>query len=110
MEIQNFLRLINHLEILFKRLLEVIVNGVVACSHCMGLVMGEGMGNDGFLYYTIYCTHYTRTGTGTGNHCFLLCPILVPVPVPCSVYEPSHGDVPLVQLLKYRNYFVVQLR
>ena len=59
-----------------QRLLEVIVNGVMACSRCMGLVMGEGMGNDGFLYYTIYCTHYTGTGTGTGNHCFLLCPSL----------------------------------
>ena len=33
---------------------------------------GQGPGNDGFLYYAIYCSHYTGTGTGTGNHCFLL--------------------------------------
>ena len=37
------------------------------------------MGNDGFLYYAMHCTHYT--GTGTGNHRFLLFP--VPVPVQC---------------------------
>ena len=44
----------------------------MACSHCTGPGTGQGMGNDGFLYYAMYCTHYT--GTGTGNHCFLLCP------------------------------------
>ena len=32
---------------------------------------GKGTGNDGFLHYAMYCTHYTRTGTVTGNHCFL---------------------------------------
>ena len=39
---------------------------VMACSHC------TGTGDNGFLYYTMYCAHYTRTGTG--YHCFLLCP------------------------------------
>ena len=28
-------------------------------------------GNNGFLYYTMYCTHYA--GTETRNHCFLSC-------------------------------------
>ena len=32
---------------------------------------GQGPGNDGFLYYTMYSTHHT--GTGAGNHCFLFC-------------------------------------
>ena len=46
----------------------------MAHSHCTGPGQGQGQGpgNDGFLYYTMYCAHYT--GTGTGNHCFLLCP------------------------------------
>ena len=35
-------------------------------SHC------TGPGNDGFLYYAMYCTLYS--GAGTGNHCFLLYP------------------------------------
>ena len=41
-----------------------------------GTRIGQGPGNDGFLYYTMYCIHYTGTGTGTGTgtHCFLLCP------------------------------------
>ena len=32
-----------------------------------------GTENNGFLYYDMYCTHYTGTGTVKGNHCFLLC-------------------------------------
>ena len=24
-------------------------------------------GNDGFLYYAMYCTHYTKTGNRTGS-------------------------------------------
>ena len=32
--------------------------------------------NNGFLYYAMYCIHYTGIGTETGNHCFLLCPFL----------------------------------
>ena len=35
---------------------------LMAHSHC------TGPGNDGFLYYAMYCTHYT--GTGTGYHCY----------------------------------------
>ena len=31
--------------------------------------IGTGMGNDGYLYYTMYYR-------GTGTHCFLLCPCL----------------------------------
>ena len=30
------------------------VAGLMTCSHCTG--PGQGMGNNGFLYYTIYCT------------------------------------------------------
>ena len=30
------------------------------------------LGNDGFLYYTMYCTDYTGTGIGPEYHCFLL--------------------------------------
>ena len=40
--------------------------------HCMG--QGQGRENDGFLYYAMYCEHYTETGTGTRKHYFLLCP------------------------------------
>ena len=46
----------------------------MAHSHCTGPGQGQGPGNDGFLYYPIYCSHYTGRGTGTGNHCFLLYP------------------------------------
>ena len=28
-------------------------------SHCMGPGTGQGPENGGFLYYTMYCTHYT---------------------------------------------------
>ena len=48
----------------------------MACSHCTGPGTGQGTGIDGFLYYSMYCTHHTVTGTETGNHCFLLCPSL----------------------------------
>ena len=34
---------------------------LMAHSHCTGL--GQGRGNDGSLYYVMYCTHYTGTGT-----------------------------------------------
>ena len=40
----------------------------MACSHCTGPGTGQGTGNGGFLYYAMYCTHYT--GTETGNHCY----------------------------------------
>ena len=40
---------------------------VMAHSHCTG----PGQGNDGSVYYAMYCTHFT--GTGTVYHCFLLC-------------------------------------
>ena len=36
----------------------------MAHSHC------TGPGNDGSLYYAMYCTHHT--GTGTGYNCYLL--------------------------------------
>ena len=53
--------------------LAVVVPGsVMAQSHRTGPGQGQGPGNDGFLYYAVYCSHYT--GTGTGNHCFLLYP------------------------------------
>ena len=28
---------------------------------------GNGTGNDGFMYFAMYCSHYTGTGTGTGK-------------------------------------------
>ena len=43
---------------------------LMAHSHWTGPGPGQGPGNDGFLYYAMYCTHYT--GTKTCNHCFLL--------------------------------------
>ena len=42
----------------------------------------EQDGYNGFLYYSMYCTHYT----GTGQLLFSIVPITVPVP--CSVNEP----------------------
>ena len=46
---------------------------VIAHSHCTGPGQGHGPGNDGFLHYAMYCTHYKGIETGAGNHCFLLC-------------------------------------
>ena len=39
---------------------------VMAHSHCTGPGQGQGPGNYGFLYYAMYCTHYTGTETGPG--------------------------------------------
>ena len=68
----------------------------MAHLHCTGL--GQGLGNDGFLYKTMYCTHYTVTGTETetGNHFVSIVPVQVPVPilVSCSVYEPLGWQPP----------------
>ena len=41
--------------------------GLMAHTHCTGPGQGQGPGNDGFLYFTMYCTHYT----GPGNDGFL---------------------------------------
>ena len=38
---------------------------VTAHSHCTGPGQRHEPGNDWFLYYVIYCTHYTGTGVGT---------------------------------------------
>ena len=57
----------------------------MAHSHCTGPGLGQGPGNDVFLYYTMYCTHYTGKGTGTGKHCFLLFTRSVPCPGPDPV-------------------------
>ena len=54
---------------------------------------GNRTGNDGFLYYAMYCTYYTETGNGTGNGIgdqwvpYPLPP--VPSPVPCLVPVPG---------------------
>ena len=56
---------------------------VMAHSHCNG----TGTRNDGFLYYAMYCTHYTGSGAET-EPLLSIVPIPVPVPVPCSVYKP----------------------
>ena len=70
----------------------------MAHLHCtgQGQGQGQGLGNDGFLYKTMYCTHYTVTGTETGNHFFSIVPVQVPVPilVSCSVYEPLRWQPP----------------
>ena len=47
--------------------LQQLLLGLMAHSHCTGPGQGQGPGNDGFLYYAIYCSHYTGRGTGTGN-------------------------------------------
>ena len=36
---------------------------IMAHSHCTGPGQGPGLGNDGFLYYTMYCTHCTGPGS-----------------------------------------------
>ena len=43
---------------------------IMAHSHCTGPGQGQGQGpgNDGSLYYAMYCTYYTGTGTGTETH------------------------------------------
>ena len=41
-----------------------ILKQVMAHSHCTGPGPDQGPGNDGFLYYTMYCTHYTGKGAG----------------------------------------------
>ena len=45
---------------------------LMAHSHYMG--QGQGLGNGGFLYYTMYSIHCVGTGTGIGDHCVLLYP------------------------------------
>ena len=55
---------------------------VLAYTHRTGPGPGQKPGNDWFLYYTMYCTHYTRTVTRAGNHCFLSCSS---PPCPCPV-------------------------
>ena len=47
---------------------------------------GQGSGNDGFLYYAMYCTHYTMDRDG--EPLFSIVPNPVTVPALCSVYEP----------------------
>ena len=51
----------------------------MACSHNTGL----GTRNDGFLYYTMYCTHYTVPGEGYDTIVFY-CVTPVPCPVQCE--------------------------
>ena len=36
---------------------------LMAQSHCTEPGQDHGLGNDGFLYYAMYCTHYQRKGT-----------------------------------------------
>ena len=51
----------------------VTCNGVFTLSygsftlHGTGNGTGTGPANDGFLYYAMYCSHYTGTGAGNGN-------------------------------------------
>ena len=35
-----------------------------------GIGNGRGTTNDGFIYYAMYCSHYTGTGTGKGTDGF----------------------------------------
>ena len=65
------------------------LGGIMACSHCTRPGTGWRMGNNGFLYYIMYYTHYTGTGTVTiVFYCVHPGRCSVPFPVPCSVYEP----------------------
>ena len=58
-------------------MLAVTELAVMAHSHCMG------SGNDGFLYYAIYYSHYTGTGKVTIIfYCTCLGPGPCPVPGP----------------------------
>ena len=66
----------------------------MAYTHCMGLGQGQGPGNDGFLYYTMYCTQY-RDRDRYKEPLFSIEPILFPVPVPVSV--PCSLSEPLVE-------------
>ena len=50
---------------------------IMAYSHSTGLAQGQGLGNDGFLYYAMYCIHYRGIATGTGT--------VSPCPCPGSV-------------------------
>ena len=57
--------------------------------------MGNGTGNNGFMYFAMYCSHYTGTGTGDreqgtgtgtiGFHTHFPIPIPIPVPVPSVI-------------------------
>ena len=51
-------------------------------THCIGLGQGQGPENDGFLYCTMYCTHYTLHRDRDSKPLFSIVPALVPVPVP----------------------------
>ena len=54
----------------------VISNSFSGCNGSYtphGTGNGTGTGNNGFLYYAMYCTHHTETGNGTRAYCFLLC-------------------------------------
>ena len=66
-----------------------------------GTGQGQGQGNDGFLHYTMYCTHYT--GTGTGNHCFLLCPFYSQSRAVCM------GHKALFTLWKQLQFWVLKM-
>ena len=64
---------------------KLTVHGYYSSCTLLGTGTGTGVGtgteNNGFLYYTMYCTH--NTGTGTGHHWFYCahpgpCPCLCP--------------------------------
>ena len=52
---------------------------LISHAHCTR--PGQGLGNDGFLYYAMYCTHYTGQGQGHGTIVFY-CASPVPFPGP----------------------------
>ena len=62
----------------------------MAYSHCTGPGQGQGPGNDGFLYYAMYCSYYRgREGQGQVAIVFYCThpgsgPCPVPGPVQCE--------------------------
>ena len=47
--------------------LDACMLGVVAHPHYTGLGLGQGLGTDAFLYYAMYCQHYTGTVCSSGS-------------------------------------------
>ena len=55
---------------------------------------GNETRNDRFLYYAMYCTHYTATGTGTKNQCFLFYPSRSRSRAVCMSHKGKGASVP----------------
>ena len=60
---------------------------LMACSRCTGPGTGQGMGNDGFLYYTMSNAAHTTQGQGQGQQIIVFY-CVHPAPCPCPVPSP----------------------